>query len=178
VRALEAAEMHYRDAYDFKVQRRQNDAFYPFVNAVVARLARQWLGGLDDTVQTRAAVQVPRQALDVEIAELARLEEALKSATDFWSLGFFAEAELLRRLYRATTASDDKADGDAVAAITASELVARFRDAQKRGRSHREMDSVVTQMRFLAVFAGRSGDSNVQAVGHELERLAQRLTTG
>jgi hypothetical protein len=38
------------------------------------------------------------------------------------------------------------------------------------------MDSVVTQMRFLAAFACRSGEFNVTSVGQALDNLAQQLT--
>ena len=178
VRALVAAEAHYRDAYLLKRTREHSDASYPFSNAVVARLARAWLGrGDDGTLDERPrspAQAIP--ALSVEIDELESFETRLKAATDFWSLSFFSEAELLRRVYRATTANDAEAQRTAISAITARELVALFQKAQKRGRSHREMDSVVTQVRFLAVFAARSASPHVKAIGNALDELVRRLT--
>jgi len=57
------------------------------------------------------------------------------------------------------------------------DLIKRFRDAQKRGRSHREMDSVATQIRFLMVFAERSKQPGVPEFRAALDRLATQVTT-
>ena len=165
--ALRAMEAHYRDAYELKASRKQDDAFYPFINAVVARLARSWLGGGDKAEPgTGSGPSTPAiPSLRAEINRLVGFEEDLQNATDFWSLGFLAEAALIRVLHSKQAAK-----------VTEGDLIERYRIAQNRGSSRREMDSVVTQIRFLTVVAGQSSDPRVEALGEALQQLARQLT--
>ncbi|MEQ1909733.1 MAG: CHAT domain-containing protein [Vicinamibacterales bacterium] len=161
--ALKRAEGHYRRAV------MQHRAFYPFVNSVVVGIARGWL------IATRKAGD--EEMIAARVGELKDFEADLKDATDFWSLGFFAEAELLRLLHGATSATDSDGLKKTIDLITGNDLVERFRNAQKRGRSHREMDSVVTQIRFLTMFARVSKQPNVGRICKALEALAAELMT-
>ena len=60
--------------------------------------------------------------------------------------------------------------GDLLAASRA-DLVSRYRGAERRGASAREMDSVVSQLRFLR-HDGRRGTTDIAA---ELAALVQAL---
>jgi hypothetical protein len=180
VEALRAMEGYYQQSYDEKVKTRQSDPFYPYSNLVVARLTRSWLETADmeaatkDDTKTKGKKKGKREetaadapaasSLAASIAVLADLERAIEGANDFWSLGFVAEAELLRKLY-----------GRAPDGVTSDAVLRRYREAERRGRSRREFDSVLTQVRYLSLMAGRSSDKATKALKEALDRLERRL---
>jgi tetratricopeptide (TPR) repeat protein len=169
VAALAAMAHEYEASYALKVEYQHKDQFYPFINKVVAVLAQSWL---EPQRKATAAKRKPKTRgaalagarLDADIARLREFEAALKSATDFWSLGFLAESALVRALH----AGDPNA-------ITKPAMIGRYRRAQRRGRSRREMDSVVTQIRFLSQMAKAADAKAVRQLAAALDRLARQL---
>jgi len=153
--ALRMMEAHYKEAYRIKEAAKHRNAFYPYINMAVARLASSWL---DPSDPARDA-----EGLAENIERLAEFEETIGADNDFWSLGFIAEAELLRSLYAR----------DATRVIGEA-TVRGYRHAQRRGRSRREIDSVLTQVRFLSLIAASSNEET-KRLGKALDQLARQL---
>jgi hypothetical protein len=148
------------------VETKQGDAFGPYVNMLVAELALAWLDAKPaKSIRSRKRPPSSPVLSPERVQLLAELEQLAETKNDFWALAFLAEARLLRALDAATV--DD---------VTSEAMLDRYRDAQRRGRSRRELDSVLAQVRLLARVAAKSADKVVLALGARLEQLASRLT--
>ncbi len=169
--ALAAMREHYDAAYRIKVETKQDDAFWPFMSTLMARLAASWLRptalGKTSPRGRKRAGPVAAALSPAELETLAAFEQAAAGRNDFWALGFLAQAALVRSLL-----------AGALDEVTSDGLFERYRDAQRRGRSTRELDSLVTDVRTLARVAGRSEDPRAAALAPGLDRLAARLAEG
>lgn len=155
VKALLAARRHYDEAYKIKTRDGADDAFYPFVNGLVVQLAACWLNGVATTDEIQKTVDT-----------LKTIRQSV-TGRGFWTRSFHAEAELLHRINEVASKRAP------VNVLTDDAVVDLYRKAQKRGRSRREIDSVVTQIRFLADCATRS--TVVPMLGHALGTLVRQL---
>jgi hypothetical protein len=178
--ALAEMRGHYEQAYAIKVKTGQSDAFWPYMSTLVASLAESWLRPIPPAKSAPPATPAPSatpararkrasrkasSALSAAQREtVAAFEQVVATRNDFWALGFLAEAALLRALHA----------GD-IAEVTSDALIARYRDAQRRGRSRRELDSMLAEVRLLARVAARSEDPTVVPLGASLDQLVDRL---
>lgn len=180
--ALREMQKCYGKAYELAEDRGVSDVFWPQINAVVAQLARSWIQPApapaaakvkDRRKKLRRKGDVPAPAaaapspLAKDIQELAAIAVERAKETDFWSAAFVAESALMSAL-----------DARTPDALASSELLEKYREAQQRGRSRRELDSIVTQVRFLAAMANASPAPDVKKLAPALERLAKKLTDG
>lgn len=173
--ALAAMADRYGEACAITAERNPGGTFYPFINKVVGRLAHSWLeAGTASKAGAKAGAKgkakagkkaAPETTIEEDLKTLATYADEQAKQTDFWSTAFVAEAALVTAL----------AGGDP-AGVTDADRVADYRRAEKRGRSGREMDSVVTQIRFLARMAGKSPDKAVNKLGAALDGLVRQLT--
>jgi hypothetical protein len=174
--ALAAMADRYGEACAIAEERNPGGRFYPFINKTIGRLAHSWLeagngkpkAGAKRNAKDKAKRGRKAEAettLDQDLETLATYADERGQSTDFWSTAFVAEAALVTAL-----ASGDPAE------VADPERVAQYQRAEKRGRSGREMDSVVLQIRFLARMAGKSPDKAVNKLGAALDGLVRQLT--
>jgi hypothetical protein len=150
------------------------DRFYPFINKVVGRLAHSWLRRAVDakiTAGTKGKSRAitagaPAPSFSGDLLQLDTFVAERERLADFLSAAFVAEAALVKALASGDTGLEDP------------DIAARYRRAQKRGRSRREIDSCLTQIRFLAAMATASPRADGVRRGAALDRLVRDLTEG
>jgi CHAT domain-containing protein len=151
----------YRRSYARKVQAADRDPWYPLLNQMTAQVAAELLTRRKSAEQAEAAATKIEEGL----ATLGTLAEAVSPrATDFWTLCFPVEADVLRHLWRRTLSDD-----------LATALAGRYQSAVARGGSVRELDSVATQLQFLEDLVRASPDAAVRALAEHLRRLRDAL---
>jgi len=181
--ALREAEECYGAASALAKDRDTRDAFWPRINAVVAKLTRSWIEppaapGASARVKDRRAklrrkgdapapAPVAPSLLAKELEELKAIAAEKEENTDLWSAALVAEFALVSAL-----------DSRKPEALASSELIGKYREAQQRGRSRRESDSIITQVRFLAAMAKASPLADVKKLAPPLDDLVRQLNEG
>jgi hypothetical protein len=131
------------------------DPWLALTNAVAIRIVLSWGAG-------RLPAETRRAILD-GLADLEREASSVSpTAPEFWPLSRGAEHKLLTALWRRKIGPETRA-----------EIEADHRDAAQRGRSRRQLDSVMKQLRFLKKFA--EVELPARPLAEALESLYQSL---